>query len=44
MNAAVEEKMVFVELKAETLHETRAHRMKYFIPHRRKDLYKDLVS
>ena len=42
--AGNEEKMVFVELKAETLHETRAHRMKYFIPHRRKDLYKDLVS
>ena len=39
-----EEKMVFVELKAETLHETRSHRMKYFLPKRRKELYKDLVS
>jgi len=39
-----EEKMVFVELKAETLHETRSHRMKYFLPHRRPELYKDLVS
>jgi hypothetical protein len=36
--------MVFVGLKAEVLQETRARRMKYFIPHRRKDLYKDLVS
>jgi len=34
-----EEKMVFVELKAETLHETRSHRMKYFLPHRRPELY-----
>jgi len=42
--AGNEEKMVFVELKAKVLEETRAHRMKYFIPHRRKDLYKDLIS
>jgi N-carbamoylputrescine amidase len=34
-----EEKMVFVELKAEVLKETRAHRMKYFLPHRRPELY-----
>jgi len=39
-----EEKMVFVELKAEVLQETRSHRMKYFLPHRRPELYKDLVS
>jgi predicted amidohydrolase len=42
--SGMEERMLFVELKAEVLQETRAHRMKYFIPHRRKDLYKDLVS
>jgi len=42
--AGNEETMVFVGLKAEVLQETRARRMKYFIPHRRKDLYKDLVS
>jgi len=42
--SGMEETMVFVGLKAEVLQETRAHRMKYFIPHRRKDLYKDLVS
>jgi len=34
-----EEKMVFVELKAETLKETRSHRMKYFLPNRRPELY-----
>jgi hypothetical protein len=39
-----EEKMVFVELKAEILKEARSHRMKYFIPHRRRELYNDLVS
>jgi N-carbamoylputrescine amidase len=39
-----EEKMIFVELKAEVLRETRSHRMKYFLPKRRKELYKDLVS
>ncbi len=42
--AGKEERMVLVELKTEVLDETRAHRMKYFLPHRRKDLYKDLVS
>jgi N-carbamoylputrescine amidase len=42
--AGDEEKMVFVELKAETLHETRAHQMKYFIPRRRSQLYKDIIS
>lgn len=39
-----EERMVFVELKAEVLQETRSHRMKYFLPHRKKELYGDLVS
>jgi predicted amidohydrolase len=39
-----EEAMVFVELKAEVLEETRVHRMKYFIPHRRTELYKDIIS
>jgi N-carbamoylputrescine amidase len=39
-----EETMVFVELKAELLKETRAHRMKYFLPHRRKELYRNLLS
>ena len=42
--AGNEETMVFVELKAEVLQETRAHRMKYFLPHRRKELYADIVS
>jgi predicted amidohydrolase len=39
-----EEKMVLVELKANVLKETRAHRMKYFLPHRRKELYEQLIS
>jgi N-carbamoylputrescine amidase len=43
-HAGDEEKMVFVELKAETLKGTRAHRMKYFLPHRKNELYRDLVS
>ena len=38
-----EETMVFVELKAEVVQKTRAHRMKYFLPQRRNDLYKDLI-
>lgn len=38
------ERMALVELKAEVLQKTRRHRMKYFIPHRRKELYKDIVS
>ena len=42
--AGNEEKMVFVELKANVLKETRAHRMKYFLPHRRKELYEQLIS
>jgi predicted amidohydrolase len=39
-----EETMLLVELKAKALEETRAHRMKYFIPQRRTELYKDLIS
>jgi N-carbamoylputrescine amidase len=39
-----EERMVLVELKAKVLQETRGHRMKYFIPHRRRELYRDIVS
>lgn len=42
--AGNEEKLVVVELKAEVLKETRGHRMKYFLPNRRKGLYEDLVS
>ena len=42
--AGDQEQMIFVELKAEVLRETRAHRMKYFIPFRRRGLYKDIVS
>jgi len=42
--AGNEETMVFVELKAKVLEETRTHRMKYFLPHRRRELYKDIVS
>jgi predicted amidohydrolase len=42
--AGHEETMALVELKAKDLQETRAHRMKYFIPHRRSQLYKDLLS
>jgi hypothetical protein len=42
--AGNEERMALVELRADVLQETRRHRMKYFIPHRRKELYKDLVS
>jgi predicted amidohydrolase len=42
--AGNEERMALVELKADVLQETRRHRMKYFIPHRRKELYKGIVS
>lgn len=41
--AGDEEQMIFVEMKAEVLRETRAHRMKYFFPHRRNELYKEIV-
>lgn len=39
-----QEKMILVELKAQAINETRSHIMKYFIPHRRSGLYKDIVS
>jgi N-carbamoylputrescine amidase len=42
--AGDQEQMIFVDLKAEDLRETRAHRMKYFIPYRRNELYKEIVS
>ncbi len=42
--AGNEETMVLVELKAKVLQETRGHRMKYFLPHRRNELYGDLIS
>ena len=39
-----EEKIVFADLKSDYLHDVRKHRMKYFIPHRRPDLYKKIVE
>ena len=39
-----EEKILFASLEDRILREIRAHRMKYFLPHRRPELYKDLVS
>jgi len=42
--AGDQEQMIFVELKGEVLRETRAHRMKYFIPYRRGELWKEIVS
>jgi predicted amidohydrolase len=39
-----EETMVLVELKTKVLQETRGHRMKYFIPRRRSELYKEIGS
>lgn len=42
--AGDQEQMIFVELKAEVLRETRGHRMKYFIPFRRNELYREIVS
>ena len=37
-----EEKMIFVRLKKEVLAETRNHRMKYFLPNRRPELYREI--
>lgn len=42
--AGDQERMILVQLRAEILRETRAHRMKYFMPFRRKELYRGLVS
>jgi N-carbamoylputrescine amidase len=39
-----EEKILFADLKAEELSNTREHRMKYFIPQRRPELYKRIVG
>lgn len=39
-----EEKILFVDLKAAHLKAVRQHRMKYFIPHRRPDLYDKIVK
>jgi predicted amidohydrolase len=36
--------MVLVDMKASEIEEVRSHRMKYFLPHRRPELYRDLVS
>jgi predicted amidohydrolase len=38
------DKMVLVDMKASEIEEVRSHRMKYFLPHRRPELYHDLVS
>ncbi len=37
-----QEKMVLVDLKAARLLEVRRHRMRYFLPHRREELYRRL--
>ena len=39
-----EEKILFADLRAEELRNTREHRMKYFIPQRRPELYKRIVD
>jgi predicted amidohydrolase len=39
-----EDKMVLVDMKASEIEEVRSHRMKYFLPHRRPELYQDLLS
>jgi N-carbamoylputrescine amidase len=36
-----EEALLLVDLKAEDLHRVRNHRMRYFLPHRRPELYTD---
>jgi N-carbamoylputrescine amidase len=38
------EKMTLVELRQDVLQEIRNHRMKYFLPNRRPDLYGDIVE
>lgn len=38
------ENMVFADLKMDELQKIREHRMKYFIPYRRPELYKELSS
>jgi N-carbamoylputrescine amidase len=39
-----QEKMLLVDLRQSELWEIREHRMRYFIPNRRSELYKDLTS
>jgi len=38
-----QEKMLLVDLKQRELQEIREHRMRYFIPNRRPELYRDLI-
>jgi len=42
--AGEEEKILYAELKADRLQRTRKHRMRYFLPERRPELYKKIVS
>jgi len=39
-----EETILFAELKGDLLQNVRGHRMRYFLPQRRPDLYRDVVS
>jgi predicted amidohydrolase len=39
-----EERMVIAELKMDELLDVRGHRMRYFLPHRRPELYKEISS
>ncbi|MBE9572362.1 MAG: nitrilase, partial [Proteobacteria bacterium] len=39
-----EERILFVDLKADYLEDVRLHRMKYFIPQRRPGLYRKIVE
>jgi N-carbamoylputrescine amidase len=39
-----EEKILFATLDAEMLHDVRLHRMKYFLPQRRPELYKRILQ
>lgn len=39
-----QEKMILIELKARLLDEVRNHRMRYFLPYRRPELYRDISS
>ena len=36
--------LILVELRRDVLHEIRAHRMKYFLPNRRPELYGDITK
>lgn len=42
--AGEEEKMIIAELKGQDLEEIRNHRMKYFLPHRRPELYRNIYK